>query len=35
MEKHELEKIMSDMLNAVVQAHDDKPLVFMVINNNC
>jgi hypothetical protein len=35
MEKYELERVISGMVNAVVQAHDDKPLVFMVFASNC
>ncbi len=30
MDKHMLEKIISDMLNTLIHARDEKPLVFMV-----
>lgn len=31
MKKHNIERVISDMINTVVQTRDDKPLIFMVV----
>jgi len=30
MEKHNIEKLISDMLNSLIHAKDDSPLIYMV-----